>query len=521
MEDAQPTPHSPGAARRGASALRCQQGKPGGRPGTCRSWRRVAVLLCVLLLGSMVAQAQEEPIPLVPGTLVSGQLGDGQPSVAYQMTGTRGAVLHFTLTATSGDLDPVLRLFDAQGQLVLYQDDSQGSRNVDTTFTVQDNGRYTLVVARFGDSLGTSSGDYELSVERVGIQSSEGSTLQYGDSVTATITSAQPQVFYTFQAQAGDILNIEMRRSSGGLDPYVQIVDAQRFLIAENDDADGNTRNARIEGLLIEQSGTYIIVATRYGETVGNFVLTLEEARNSGLGNTAQAPQTILFNETLQGTLDDAQYQRFYQFTGARNQIITITMERGAQAGLLDAYLVLTNAGFQPLQEDDDSGSGRNARIARYRLPADGLYYIIATRFEGEAGTTTGDYQLSLQSEGFAFEGVPETIPRLEYGGSLQDAVTGDDTEALYVFWGSAGDDVRVTMDRMGGNLNPVLELLDAEQIRLVYDDDSGAEQNAQIERYELPYTGLYYIRATRYTGSAAPTDTTGTFRLSLTRLAS
>ncbi len=491
--------------------------------------RMFCYLACLLLclasihVPSIHAQDEPDPIPLTPGTLITGTIDDSQPRMVYTLQGSRGEVVRIRLTTTSGTLDPVLAIFNEAGEVIYQRDDSAGSRNIDTTLTIQENGVHALVVGRFGYAVGATSGEYELSLERVGIQSSEGSNLQYGIPVTNSITNAQSQIFYTFQASQGDILNIEMSRSSGNLDPVLQVVDAERFLVAENDDFSGSTRNARIENLLIEEGGTYIVVATRYGgesgTTVGNFVLTVEEARNSGLGNSAQAPATILLNQTVQGTITDSLPQRYYQFSGTRNQIITVTMERASPPGQLDAYIILANAGFQSLIENDDGGGGQNARIARFRLPADGIYYVIATRFERDEGTTTGEYRLTLQSQGFAFQDVPSEIPRLEYGQQILAEVTDDAPSAQYVFWGTEGDQVRIAMDRSGGDLNPFLELLDADGLRIVLDDDSGASQNAQIDAFTLPYTGVYYIRASRYEGSASPSTTTGSYTLSLVRV--
>jgi len=485
--------------------------------------RIVPALLITLFLCLFPGHAQEpDSTPITPGTLITGTINDAQPRAVYTLPGSRGEVVRIRLSATNGNLDPVLVMFNEEGEVVFQRDDSAGSQNIEATLTIQENGVHTLVVGRFGYTLGTTNGDFEFSLERVGIQSSEGSNLQYGIPVTNSITNSQSQIFYTFQATEGDILNIEMSRSSGNLDPVLQVVDAERFLVAENDDFSDSTRNARLENLLIEQSGTYIVVATRYGgesgTTVGNFVLVVEETRNSGLGNSAQAPATILLNQTIQGEITNTLPQRYYQFSGTRNQIITITMERASQPGQLDAYLILANAGFQPLIENDDGGGGQNARIAQYRLPADGIYYVIATRFERDAGTTTGEYRLTLRSQGFAFQDVPSTIPRLEYGQQILAEITQTSTSTEYVFWGTEGDEVRITMDRSGGDLNPFLELLDADRLRIVFDDDSGASQNAQITDFTLPYTGVYYIRASRYEGSASSANTTGSYTLSLLR---
>jgi hypothetical protein len=482
----------------------------------------VLLLLAFLLLAPAKAQ-QGIAQSIEVGTLVEGRIDNNTPRTVYSINGTRGAVMTLRLNPTSGNLDPVLSMFDPNGNLLFRRDDHAGTLGIQITITFENNGVYLLVVGRFGYELGTSSGDYELTIERVGVSSQEGSTLLYGVPVMGTISNTQPQVFFTFEANEGDILTISMIRSSGSLDPVLQIVDSERFLLAENDDANGSTENAQIEGLLIRETGTYIVVASRYGhaagESVGSFVITLGESANSGIGNSSQAPVSIILNQTIEDELTDARYERYYSFEGQRDQLVTITMERTVFAGQLDSLLILTNAAFEPLTENDDSNGGSNSRIVMYRLPANGLYHIIATRFGRAEGETFGSYRLSLVDEGLAFEGVHEGIPRLLYGTTVDDAINDADPDSIFAFWGEEGDRVIIAMDRTDGDLDSVLELLDESQIRMLRDDDGGGvNQNARLET-TLSYTGVHFIRAMRYTGGDGNSNTAGTYRLSLTKV--
>lgn len=465
---------------------------------------------------------------LAAGSRATGRLDDETPRVVYALRGTRGEVVRIALTRTSGDVDLVLTIFDETGAVVLQQDDSDGSSDVLTSFTFERNATYYAVVGRFGYALGTTAGDYELTLAREGVLSEQGSTLQYGIPVIGTISNTAPQLYYTFRAQAGDILTIEMVRNSGTLDPLLKVVDADRFLLAENDDAINQAcltpetcQNAVIDNLLIERTGTYIIVATRYreaaGDTVGNFVLLVDEAISSGLGNTRLAPAPIFLNQTVSGTLTDSVYQQFYQFEAEADQLVTVVMERTDQRGQLDAYLIVANSGLQPLVENDDGGSGANARISSYRLPERGRYIIIATRFGEADGDTFGDYDLTLIDAGNAFDGVFTDVIRLEYGEIVQGEITTEETEVLYAFWGVQNDEVTIRLNRQNNSaLDPVVELLDAGRQRMIRDDSSANFDNAIIET-TLTYTGVHYIRATRYEGSGKPSDTVGGFSLFLT----
>ncbi|QPC82782.1 PPC domain-containing protein [Phototrophicus methaneseepsis] len=456
---------------------------------------------------------------VTPGSTISGTLDNNTPRNVWFFEGSRGEVVHFQLTVTSGTLDPVLTVFDSHGTLLFRRDDQANTRDLDLTVTLSRDDRYYISVARFGGALGSTQGGYSLLLERVGVLSQQGSTLRYDEPVIDRISSEQPELYYTFRAEEGDILNLEMIRSSGNLDPYLIVVDSNRYQIADNDDYNEQTEIARIANLLIEETGTYVVIATRYGQaggdTAGNFVLTISESENSGLGNSILAPQRIASGESVEGIINDDQYQRYFTFTANQHDLVTITMDQ--TSGRLDAYLVLLTAADEVLFENDDGGSGRNARISQYRIPQAGTYTIVATRLDGEAGTSLGGFRLQFRIEGSAFEGVNPGIPRLTYGSSLQDQISDADPDSLFVFWGNAGETITVFMNRSDGDLDPVLELMDSQQQRILRNDDaSETTQNARIERYSLPYTGVYYIRAMRYEGEPA---TSGMYALSLQRV--
>lgn len=450
------------------------------------------------------------------GSLIEGRIDNRNPRQVYYIDGLRGEVIQFELSATSGNLDPMLTVFDDTGKLIFHRDDTRGNLNIEENLTLEKTSRYFVVIGRFGYSLGATSGDFELRMERTGVLSEQGSTLRFGDSVIDTISNTNPQVYYTFQANEGDILTVEMVRASGTLDPYLQVVNSDRYVIADNDDQIGaNTKNARINALLIEQTGTYIIVATRYGgvagDSAGSFALTIDEADNSGIGNSSLAPLPIRYGETIEASLTNAQYERFYTFNARKDDLISISMQRGS-GGRLDSYLILANAGFLSMIEDDDGGTGQNARISSYRIPADGTYYVIATRYSGKDGTSEGDYQLTLETAGNAFDTVEEGIQTINYGTSITGNISEDNTEDLYAFYAQQGDTITLSMNRTDGNLDSVLELLDNLQQRILRDDDGGNGQNSRVERYNIPYTGLYYIRAQRYDGANGDPTTTGSY---------
>ncbi len=428
-----------------------------------------------------------------------------------------------TLQVTSGNLDPVLAVVSDTGEILLSMDDLAGSRTPSVDgLRIPHSARYQIIVGRYGYGLGTTNGNYTLALDREGVSSKSGSMLRYGDQVINIINNMTPQLYYSFRARRGDIIDVRMRRVSGNLDPYLQVVDSDAFVLADNDDTLGAATpfDSLIQGLVIEKDGIYVIVASRYGQAAGtssgNFVLTLDEADNSGLGNTAETAVPILLGDSVSGELTDKQYERYYRFDAHADDIVTVRMTRSS--GYLDSYVVLADSGLVELAADDDSADNQNALIDQYRIPADGSYYIIATRYQLDEGTTTGAFRLDLQTLGNAFDGVPEDVPRVSYGTTITGHISDETPDLLYAFWGVEGDVITVSMNRSDGDLDPVVSLLDADQNVLISDDDSGGGQNARIGEYTIRTTGTYYVRASRFHGTTAPANTEGAFVLVLAR---
>lgn len=488
-------------------------------------FRLVPLLLicCLLLTAPLHAQDEGEPeTGVIYGGRISGQITNANPRAMYYFDGLRGEVIGITLAATSGDLDPVLLVLDANGNIIASADDSRSGRDiVIDALNIPTSNRYYVVVGRFGFGLGSTTGNFDLDVERIGVSSASGSALRYGDSIINNITDMTPQLFYSFRATRGDIVNITMQRNSGDLDAYLQVVDSNAFVIADNDDVPGSGLDAQITGLVIQESGTYIIKATRYGEATGpssgQFILTLQEAANSGFGNSPQTAIPLLVNQVQNGELTTDNYTQYYTFEARQNDLVTINMER--LRGSVDAFLVLADSNLNELINDDDGGGGQNAKISNFLIPADGTYYVLATRFDRETGTTAGEYRLELQSLGNAFDGVPADVQRISYGTTITGRIDEVTPQITFAFWGTEGDAVTVSLNRGDGDLDPIVSIVDSNGNVVAQDDDSGGGKNSRIARYVLPRTSIYYIRAARFSGTDGDPNTRGSFILILARI--
>ena len=486
---------------------------------------RNVLFFCLLLLLAAPLRAQDAAVTAEPaamigldyGVTVTGSLGQAATRIVYAFDGQRGEIVRVRLNVTAGDLDPMLVILDGNGTPVALKDDgSSRSELLVDSLRLPRSDRYAIVVSRFGGPLGATSGGYTLGVERVGVSSSSGSALRYGDTVINEINDRNPQIYYSFRARRGDIVNVKMQRISGDLDTYLQIVNQSALVVTDNDDVPGSgSLDAEIESLVIEQDGTYVIIATRFGQAAGNstgaFFLTLEEAADSGMGKTMATALEALEDLPVEGELSDERFARYYRFDARANDVVTVRMER--LGGGLDSLLAIVDASGVELTSNDDTEGSQNSAIVDFLIPADGVYYVVATRYEREQGKTQGRYRLTFERGGNAFQDVPADTRFMPYGSTITGSIDDTTPRLEYAFYGQAGESVTVAMSRADGDLDPVVEILDATQRVVASNDDSDGNQNARIDRYTLPVTGVYYLRATRYSGADSP-NTHGSFIL-------
>lgn len=105
-------------------------------------------------------------------------------------------------------------------------------------------------------------------------------------SASGTISVDNPYDLYAFQGTAGDVVTIGMAANSQTLDTKLLLVGPTGGVVAENDDieaalASDNQRrtDSLINAFTLPQTGTYVIVATRYafiyGGTIGGYSLSV------------------------------------------------------------------------------------------------------------------------------------------------------------------------------------------------------------------------------------------------------
>lgn len=123
--------------------------------------RVIASLLFLFVLGTFV-------ISTIPANAQSltGHIDDNTPFVEIPIAVfDDNSLLKISLTATSGDLDPLLYLVDSNGNIIAENDDVvDGDINSYIEFVRPPFGKYTIIATRFGVDEGDTGGDFSLSM---------------------------------------------------------------------------------------------------------------------------------------------------------------------------------------------------------------------------------------------------------------------------------------------------------------------------------------------------------------------
>jgi WD40 repeat protein/tetratricopeptide (TPR) repeat protein len=194
---------------------------------------------------------------------------------------------------------------------------------------------------------------------------------------------------------------------------------------------------------------------------------------------------SILPGETKTGRIEHG-HSDTWVFEGRAEQIVSIRMNQACSE--LDPYLILQGPDGRTLDEDADSGAGRNAEIDRFVLPQDGFYFINAS------GSSAGAYELSLAEV---------SVEEIAFG----DTVEGDvEDDVVWTFEGSAGQIVSIAMNEDDSGLDTLLTLNGPDGTTLRTDDNSGEGVNSLVHNYILPEDGSYTILPGGYSRTGAYT---------------
>lgn len=387
-------------------------------------------------------------------------------------------------------------------------------------------------------------------------QIADATPIAVGTTVTGTITNSTPAQAYSFEATSGTTVTIDMPALNGSLDSYLVLLGPDNTPLVSNDDRDETTADAGIDRNLAVD-GTYTIIATRYGLTIGgtegdyNLVVTTADqagdVTETETGDTAALPQGAI--EVTLSWLTNADVQLLIR-DPAGNSIFDDEPE-SPTGGILAAdgnvgcvettttpvsYIYWPPNRLVPgvyeievwYQNTCDDTTPVNFALTvdvqdqtiintTQNINPDDRYMITFT--VGTDGTTVagpGGFFDMASASSLNYQSQLDTASPITYGQSVSGSITEQQRYQLYAFEGQQGDLVTIRMELTGGTLDTAVYLISPEGIQLAYNDDvtPGDNTNSVIEEVTLASTGTYYIIATHYGLNVGGTQ--GTYNLEL-----
>ncbi len=240
---------------------------------TVLSLLTVALLLMITALpGLTPVTAAQCGGTIRAGQTVSGSIPRAGVSCSYTYAGAANETVIIAMEATSRGLDPYLELKNRRGTLLASDDDSGGNGNSLITYRLPAADTYTIVARAYNDA---GSGSFRLRLDS-STAGGDAIPITANTWVAGTIASKGQRIRYTFSGTSGDIVNIAMRATTPGLDPWLDLIDPRGTIVASDDDSLGGS-NSLISRYRLLQTGQYIFVARAYNDaSTGSFEVRLE-----------------------------------------------------------------------------------------------------------------------------------------------------------------------------------------------------------------------------------------------------
>lgn len=186
--------------------------------------------------------------------------------------------------------------------------------------------------------------------------------------------------------------------------------------------------------------------------------------------------------------LPDNSYFNAHIFEGQAGQRISIAMN----SEQVDSYLLLYGPNQEYLGENDDTGSGRNARL-EITLPDDGTYFIFANSY---GASEQGQYELSISS----LTTISNSDYLLSESGTLNlqdNRLTDNSLYDQYLFRGQQGQNVTISLT--SEDFDAYLLLIDEQGNKIAENDDIAQNNSNATIQIDLPYTGQYRVIVNAY----------------------
>lgn len=181
------------------------------------------------------------------GVRLNASLDEVTSEMMYEFEGEAGDLI--SVQMNSEDFDSYLTLSDDNGELT-SDDDGAGSLNaLISSFLLPETGTYYIRASSFSSD---SSGDYDLILNQV-----ETTSIELNQITRVSIDSSP--IYYSFTAEAGDVISILVRSEDGLLDTSLNLQDSSGYSLFFDDNS-GYIYDPEINEIVLYDTGQHIII---------------------------------------------------------------------------------------------------------------------------------------------------------------------------------------------------------------------------------------------------------------------
>jgi hypothetical protein len=411
------------------------------------------IVLFLLAFGLPLASAQDE-LPL--GSPITGSMTADEATFRYTFTGEEGQLIYAALSTPVEDLWLGMRLLASSGTL-LSESEGYPLGTLLVPYSLPGTGTYTIEVSRIEDSP-AQAGQFTLFASTANLI-----PLTADDTLSGDLTTAGQGAFYSFDAEPGAIYQYH----ATGNNLLVSFIAPDGVYIT-----DYNVGDTLVSGFnYIAEGGRYLLIIQSANSDGSHFSLRAHHAQ----------PQPLVPGESVSGTMNESSPQLFQFESEAGEQWALSAIVPDAEYA---AMIGIFRAGDPYYSIGGDGGSGANGtpKVDPFIAPETDTYYVLLTFDDYTPADATRDYDLLLEAS---------TVKTLLPGAKFDGSVSTDSGSQTYIYNGLAGEQLRITLAKTGGEGWPYF-FVEWVNGYLLYYEGYGVSNASFI--LDLPEDGQYFF---------------------------
>lgn len=379
--------------------------------------------------------------------------------------------------------------------------------------------------------------------------------------VTGAISNEAPYQIYAFTGAAGELVSVDMQAVGPNLDTLLQIIDANGAIVSVNDDAASST-NSQISNARLLNSGSYSIIATRYGMelggTEGQFQLTLSGPASNAPVEIApldlppgdievtlvwatNADLQLLVRDPIGGAVfDDIPFGSSGGILQEAGNVNCVPAASGSpvsyiywppgrmRPGTYEVEVWYQNACAEiPPPGDFTLAIAVNGRtiVNERQFPLVNQRYVTSFTVQPDGSASAGaGGMIDGGSSAIPYQEAAFDAPEIAVDEIVTGTISAANTFDVYNFQGAIGETVTIRMSAAAQVLDTSVFLISPSGLEIAANDDGdpallgtgGFATDSVISGLQLTENGPYTIIATRYAAQFG--GTIGNYSLSLSK---